>query len=252
MFTDADLTRDGFLGGRLHLWQPRNGYRAATDPVLLAACVPARAGQSVLDLGCGAGAAILCLGTRVAGLHLAGVEVQPAYAALARRNAAENGLLLEVAEGDIATMPAPLRRGFDHVMLNPPYHPGGSTPSPVAARDTANRLTVPLAVWIDAATRRAAPGGTVTMILGSPALPEALAALAPRLGSAALLPLAPRAGRAAPRAILRAVKGGRGRFRLLSALTLHEGAVHSGDGDDATPEIRAVLRDGADLSARFG
>ena len=62
------------------------GYRAGVDPVLLAASVPARAGQSVLDLGCGAGVAALCLAARVPGL-LAGLEVQPAYAALARRNA---------------------------------------------------------------------------------------------------------------------------------------------------------------------
>ena len=41
---------------------------------------------------CGAGAAALCLGTRVAGLHLTGLELQPAYADLARRNASRNGL----------------------------------------------------------------------------------------------------------------------------------------------------------------
>ena len=44
MFPDDSLTRDGFLGGRLAILQPRDGYRAATDPVLLAAAVPARAG----------------------------------------------------------------------------------------------------------------------------------------------------------------------------------------------------------------
>ena len=80
---DPELTHDGFLGGRLHLWQPRRGYRAGVDPVLLAASVPAQAGQSVLDLGCGAGAAMLCLGVRVPGLDLNGLEVQPDYAALA-------------------------------------------------------------------------------------------------------------------------------------------------------------------------
>ena len=30
-----DLTRDAFLCGRLHLWQPAKGFRAATDPVLM-------------------------------------------------------------------------------------------------------------------------------------------------------------------------------------------------------------------------
>ncbi|MCO4829001.1 MAG: methyltransferase, partial [Lentibacter algarum] len=60
-----DLTHDAFLGGRLKLWQPKQGYRAGVDPVLLAASIAAKAGESVLDLGCGAGAAALCLGRRV-------------------------------------------------------------------------------------------------------------------------------------------------------------------------------------------
>ena len=55
----SDVTEDAFLGGKLHLKQPRRGYRAGVDPVLLAAAVPAQAGQSVLDLGCGVGAAAL-------------------------------------------------------------------------------------------------------------------------------------------------------------------------------------------------
>ena len=105
-FAEAELTRDAFLDGRLRLWQPRRGYRAATDPVLLAAFTPAWPGQRVLELGCGAGAAALCLAVRVPGLDLHGLELQAAYAGLARRNAAENGLALEVHEGDLRHPPA--------------------------------------------------------------------------------------------------------------------------------------------------
>ncbi|MFO7806744.1 MAG: methyltransferase, partial [Paracoccaceae bacterium] len=69
------LTQDAFLGGQLYLWQPRRGgYRAGVDPVLLAASVPAQAGETVLELGCGVGAAMLCLHARVKGLQLTGVE----------------------------------------------------------------------------------------------------------------------------------------------------------------------------------
>ena len=93
----GDLTHDAFLCGKLHLWQPKQGYRAATDAVLLAAACPAKAGQSVLDLGCGVGAASLCLASRVAGLVQTGLELQEDYAALARQNAAENGVALNVA-----------------------------------------------------------------------------------------------------------------------------------------------------------
>lgn len=251
MFADDALTDDAFLSGRLRLWQPAQGYRAATDPVLLAAACPARAGDRVLDLGCGAGAAALCLGTRVAGLHLTGLELQPAYADLARRNASRNGLALEVIEGDLRQVPLALRREFDQVVCNPPYYPPGGTPSPTPARAVAMQVDeVPLAGWLRAAARRLRPGGWLTMITGADALPELLGSLG-TLGSAAVLPLAARTGREAKRVILRARKGGRARFRLLPPLILHSGAAHEGDREGYTPEANAILRMGCDLSAQF-
>jgi tRNA1Val (adenine37-N6)-methyltransferase len=224
MFAGDQLSDDRFLGGRLHLLQPLKGYRAATDPVLLAAACPAEPGQSVLDLGCGAGAAALCLGMRVPGLVLAGLELQSAYADLARQNAGRNGIAVEVHEGDLAHMPRALRRDFDHVIANPPYYPAGGSPSPVAARARAMQVETPLSDWVLAATRRLRPGGWLTLILGADGLPEVLAALAPRLGSAAVLPLAAREGRAALRVIVRARKGGRASFRLLAPFVLAPGS----------------------------
>lgn len=251
-FAEDELSDDAFLCGRLHLLQPLKGYRAATDPVLLAAACPATPGQSVLDLGCGAGAASLCLAARVPGLKLAGLELQPAYAELARRNATRNGVALEVVEGDLTQMPKALRRGFDHVIANPPYYPAGGTPSPHAARDRALREATPVGDWVSAALTRLKPGGWLTMILSAALLPGALASLPPRGGSALVLPLAPRLGREAPRVILRARKGGRAAFRLLYPFVLHDGPTHDGDREGYTPEASAVLRGGADLSAAFG
>lgn len=251
-FADDALTDDKFLMGRLRLLQPIRGYRAATDPVLLAAACPAVAGESVLDLGCGVGAAALCLGVRVPGVVLAGLEVQPPYADLARRNAERNGVAMEVVTGDLTDMPRVLRRDFDHVIANPPYYPPGGTPSPIAERDRALRVEVPIAAWVAAAGARLRPGGWLTMIFATPCLPEALAALPPKLGSGLVLPLEPRQGREAPRVILRARKGGRAPFRLLPPFTLHQGAAHDGDRENYTPFANAVLREAADLSAAFG
>jgi len=251
MFADDELTDDRFLGGRLQVLQPRQGYRAATDPVLLAAACPAGRGDSVLDLGCGVGTAALCLGLRVPELVLAGVELQPGYAALARRNAARNAVALAVVEGDVAQLPAALRRDFDHVIANPPYFPSGGTPSPVSDRATAMQVGIPLAQWLAVAARRLRPGGWLTLICGTDGLPEVLTAMGTRLGSAAVLPLAPREGRPARRVLVRARKGGRAAFRLLAPLVIHTGAAHAGDRESYTPEINAVLREGADLLAHF-
>ena len=68
------------------LWQPVRGFRSGSDAVLLAASVPARAGEAVLDLGCGVGVAMYCLGSRVPGVRLTGVERNAEAAGLARRN----------------------------------------------------------------------------------------------------------------------------------------------------------------------
>lgn len=250
-FAAEALSRDAFLCGRLHLWQPVKGYRAATDPVLLAAACPAAPGARVLDLGCGAGAAALCLAARVPGLHLSGLELQPAYAALARRNAAENGIAMQVETGDLAQMPQALRHDFDQVIANPPYYPAGSTPSPVSARATALQVDSPLAAWVETAARRLAPGGWLTLICGADGLPQVLAAMGTKLGSAAVLPLQPREGRPALRILLRARKGGKGAFRLLAPLVLHQGPAHDGDRESYTPRANATLREGAGLTDLF-
>ncbi len=246
---EEDLTSDGFLGGRLQVLQPRAGYRAGIDPVLLAAAVPARSGARVLEMGCGAGVAALCLGRRVAGLELAGLELQPEYAALARRNAAANGIAFEVHEGDVARMPAALRvRSFDHVLANPPYYRRETgSPAVDGGREAALGEATPLLEWVAGGLRRLAPGGRLTMIQRADRLPDLLAAFEGRRVALAVLPLAPRAGREATRVIVGAVKGGRAAFRLLAPLVLHEGAAHLRDGEDYAAPVGAVLRDGAAL-----
>lgn len=242
------LTRDAFLGGRVNLWQPARGYRAGVDPVLLAASVPAVAGQRVLELGCGVGTAVLCLGARVPGLVLTGVEIQPEMAALARRNGAEAGL--EVAMADLDALPDDIRqRQFDHVLANPPYYDrSASKPSGDAAREAAHGEALPLARWVRVAAKRLAPKGQAHFIQRAERLPELIQALPGDLGSVEVLPIAARRGRAPDRVILRATKNGRGAFRLHAPLIMHAGARHLSDkGESFVPLVTAVLRQGAAL-----
>jgi tRNA1(Val) A37 N6-methylase TrmN6 len=246
----ATTTDDSFLGGRLRLAQPGKGYRAGIDAVLLAAAVPAAPGERVLELGLGTGAVSLCLAARVPGLALAGLELQPAYAALARRNAAANGVALEVIEGDLAAMPVALRaRSFDHVVMNPPYfRRTAGTAAADPGREAALGEGVPLDLWVAAGARRLRPGGRLTAIQRAERLPELLAACAGRLGSLELRPVLPRAGRAATLVLLRARKGGRAPFRLAAPLVLHEGDRHAADTESYRSEVQAILRQGAALA----
>ncbi len=249
-WADDALSRNAFLGGRLQVLQPRRGYRAGTDPVLLAAAVDASPGDSVLELGCGAGVALLCLGARQPGLRLTGVELQPAYADLARRNAALNRQPIEVVEADLAALPGTIKaRRFDHVISNPPYFDRAhSLPAPDPGRELAfGGAALSLTDWIITAARRVAPGGRLTLIQRSDRLPEMMAAVAGRLGSIVVLPLAARQGRAADRVLLQARAAGRAAFRLGAPLVLHAGDRHLRDTDDFTEAARKILRDGEKL-----
>ena len=245
----VEAVENGFLDGKLRILQPVEGYRAATDPVLLAASVPVKSGQSVLDLGCGVGTAALCLGYRVAGIELHGLEKQAAYSVLARRNSDLNAIPMEVHDGDILQMPPDLKqRGFDVVLTNPPWHGDTAFASPVPGRDVANRMAdMTLGLWITSAFTRLLPGGWFVMVQRAVWLPEILSALYTRAGDISVLPLQARPGRDAKRVIVKARKGTQGPFRIAAPLVLHDGLTHVEDGDDFSPIARAILRDGAGL-----
>lgn len=249
-FAEADLTDDTLLDGRVRLRQPRRGYRAAVDPVLLAAFVPVAPGARVLDLGCGAGAAALCLAARVPGLDLHGLELQPAYAALARANAAANATALTVHEGDVRRPPPALRAvSFDAVLANPPFHDPASAAAPDPGRDTALREgEAGIGDWIDAGLRRLAPGGALAVVHRADRLGALLAALDGRAGAVDLLPVAPRAGAAATRVLLRARKGSGAPLRLWPPLTLHQGSPPDGAAAPYSEAAQAVLRGMAALA----
>ena len=84
------VTRDAFLGGRLTLSQPGQGFRAGLDSVLLGAAV-APASKSLLDMGCGVGTAAFVAMAHNAGLAATLADSNADMAVLAEANAAGNG-----------------------------------------------------------------------------------------------------------------------------------------------------------------
>ena len=237
---------NGFLlGGRVRYAQPRAGFRSGSEPVLLAAAIPARPGERVLEGGSGAGAGLLCLAARVGDVEAVGVEQDAELVAVARENAAANNFdRLRFIAASIEALPG--QDAFSHAFANPPYHAPGGTRSPLPGHDRAKFAPEAVfAIWTAALGSRLRPRGTLTLATPAARLPACLAALeAAGCGSGALLPLWRREGEPAKLALVQAIKGGKGPFRLLPGLRLHA------DGPGYTPAANAVLQSGHALSFR--
>jgi tRNA1(Val) A37 N6-methylase TrmN6 len=250
--TNDHPTDDAFLGGALRILQPRSGYRAGLDAVMLAAAVPAPQGKPmrVLDLGAGVGTAGLCLARRLADAEVTLFEREPTLVQLAKENAARNGVTVRVVEGEVGLSASALRalglaeEGFDHVIANPPFHDRDSgTLAPDALKAGSHAMPdTELERWARFMARMTAPGGGITVIHKSEALIRLLAALDGRFGALVVMPLYPREGVPAHRLLVQGAKGSRAPPKLLRGLVLH------GAGDAFTPEAQCILRDGAALN----
>ena len=235
------------LDGAVLFHQPETGYRAAIDPVLLAAACPAEGVTLAADLGCGAGAASLCLAHRCPSPRIAAIDRDAAILAYARKNAAANGLEERVrpVEADIRSVsPGALGGPAGLVLANPPFlEPGKFTEPPDPARAAAHAEgDTPLAEWIAAARRLSAPGAALVVIHRADRLADLLACLKPAYGGIEIVPLWPKAGQPAKRVIVRARLGSRAPLSLTAGLVLHE------TGGAFTAAAQEVLRGGGALA----
>lgn len=243
----AGTSDDAFLGGRIVVRQPRHGFRAGLDSVMLAAAVPAKSGDTVCDLGAGVGTAALCLAARVGGLHITAVEIDDELAALAQANAERNegAQSFHVVTADVLKRPRALKRqSFRHVLTNPPYHDiarGTRAPTAQKARATSSHAR-DLIEWLRFARALAHPRGMVTAILPPEQLPQALQALSPQGQGVEIIPLWPKEGAPAKRVIIRV------RMNARAPLAVQAGVVlHRADGKP-TEDAEAVLRRAAALT----
>lgn len=239
---DPDL----FLGGALRLRQPpRGAHRAGTDAVLLARLIGPEPEAVVYDLGAATGAVGLAVAHLARDCRVVLVERDPALAALARENAAANGLeeRVRVIAADLLA-PGAARRAAglvpgsaDLVLTNPPFFEGaGHRPSPDAGRAAAHAFPGEggLDAWLRACADLARPGGRIGLIHRADALPTCLTVLEGRFGECAVRPVHARADRPAIRVLISGRKGSRAPFRLLPALVLQDAQGRF------TPEVQAL------------
>jgi FkbM family methyltransferase len=253
--TDAGkaFTDDAFLGGSLRILQPKDGYRAGIDAVLLAAAAPVKVKRKerVLDVGAGVGVVGLAVARRAPRATVTLVEREATLADLARSNVERNGLQerAHVLEADVSRrlddLPAlkAEAESFDHVLANPPYNPeGAGTVSVEALKAAANVMPGgTLARWARFLAAMARPGGSATMIHRADAVAEVLSVFAGRFGGLLVFPLYPRHGASASRVLVQGIKGSNAPIELRPGLVLH------GAGNRFEPEVEAILRHGGGL-----
>ena len=239
------LTRDAFLGGRLIVSQPGNGFRAGLESVLLGSAI---AGESIslLDLGAGAGTAALVALANGHALTATLVDADPEMTALAGLNLSQNGLAdrarvltLDVtAKGSDRAAAGLASDHYWTVIANPPFFDPGSGTAPAEARAPARHMDPEsLELWVRTAAASAAPDGDIVFIHAASSLPSLLAAFDRRFGAIKVLPLCPREGEAANRVLIRGVKGSRAPLTLLASRALHQPS-----GQGFRPEFEAIFR----------
>lgn len=232
-----DKSRDALLSGRVLYEQPTRGYRVALEAPLLARFAlegRTRAFASVVDLGAGPGAIVLCLKVMGCVEQATAIEIDRDHAALARTNAALNGVAVEVIEADVAVARA---RG-ELVIANPPwFEPDEGAVAPTESRAGARAFTRgTLASFVDAARRCLAPRGRVVLSMPAARLVVTLDALARAgLHPKRLRFVHPREGEEADVVFIEAKPGRPGGLTVASPLWVR------GRGDAYTTETAAAL-----------
>lgn len=244
--TGLAVTHDWVLRGRLRLEQPARGARITSDPLLLAHFVAAGrpAARRVLDLGTGTGVIALVLAEAWPRAELAGVELEPALAELARRNAVASAHAgrVTIVEGDLRARGRALalpQLAYDVIVANPPYTEAGRgiAPAPGARRTARLESQVTLAEVVAAAASRLAPKGRFAVILPPGRTPELFAAFAARkLTPRRLRGVHSQPDEVARRVLVEATREGVGDFAVLPPLV-----VHGADRRSPTPEANAIL-----------
>ena len=226
-----DLSHDSWYDGNVMLWQPKDGLRATTDSILLAASIPASA-RKLIELGAGSGAASLACACRldtpaITAPAITAIERDPLSASLLARNITENGFDNRITPHQVDIFDpkamAAFRGQFDTVFFNPPYN------DPLSSLSDKNRRRDAMAshslnMWIKTAADTITNRGTLILIGKTDRLSQIITALGDaNMGEIVIKPVHSFASDPAIRVLIAATKRIKGPTVLLTPLILRQG-----------------------------
>ncbi len=244
-----EITEDLFLGGKLSLFQPKKGFRAGLDSVLLAASVNAKSGEKVIEIGAGVGTVLFCLMNRVSELDATAIEIMEEYYSLLVINAKKNKFKANLILGDFNFNDKLKRDSFDHIFFNPPYYPvknyklSGNKLLEIANIEQPGALKKLLSFSL----KRCRSYGYITLIHRPARILEILSILGSGAGDIKILPIISSNSKNVSRIIVRARKSAKGETKLLKPLTINKNNNESSKEKKYTPEIQKILKNGSAL-----
>lgn len=241
-----NVTHDAFLDGRLTMTQPKKGFRAGVDSVLLGASVSQNT-RHVLDLGAGVGTAGLVAATYVKTCQTLLVEAQHEMVHFAEHNVQQNGLSERCraahcdisSKGDVRVAAGMKADFFDTVIANPPFfdQKSGTLAAETSRSDARHMPVQSLDDWVRVACSAAGPKGEIIFINRIEQLGELLSVFRSRIGKISILPISSRPTQEPGRFLIRGIKGSKTPMRLLMPLVMHQD-----EGNDFLPKVSNVLR----------
>ena len=212
---------DKFLGNKIILKQSLKGLRATSDSVLIAALVPIKSGETLLDVGAGNGVISCCVNARVP-CSVTVVEVQDDLCTLIKENADLNNQSFEIFQHDLFEKKDPLKgRLFHHVVTNPPFYEICRNTRKNQEQKKAYVADFDLSKWIEYCLKHLRAKGSFCLIHRPDMIGKILAVLEKKLGNIEIFPIVSKEGENAKRILIRGFLNKKGPLILHPPLIMH-------------------------------